>query len=121
MHGKDAKMKELGKKGESLAEKYLEKQGFKILAKNYRCPLGEIDIIAKEQDTIVFIEVKTRHSDFIAEPFESVGRKKQMKLRNLAEHYLAEKDWENCEIRFDVLSIVSSDRDEKIEHIKNAF
>ncbi|MEO0091118.1 MAG: YraN family protein [candidate division WOR-3 bacterium] len=112
-------MLKLGKQGELLAEKYLRNLGFKILDKNYRCPLGEIDIIAQDKNTIVFVEVKTRRSDFLAEPFESIGRKKQMKLRDLAEYYLAQKGYEDYEIRFDVLSIISSKQ--KIEHIRDAF
>ncbi len=114
-------MLKLGKQGELFAEKYLRKNRFKILDKNYRCSLGEIDVVAREKDTIVFIEVKTRSSDFIAEPFESVGKKKQEKLRNLAEYYLAQKGYENYEIRFDVLSIVYEDKEFRIEHIRNAF
>jgi putative endonuclease len=111
----------LGKQGENLAVKYLKSQGFKILDKNFRCQFGEIDIIANEKDTIVFVEVKTRRSADIVEPFESVGRKKQEKIRALAEYYLQDKDYTECEIRFDVLSIVSDKKEQKIEHIVNAF
>lgn len=114
-------MGSLGKDGEAWAEKYLKSNGFKILAKNYRCSLGEIDIVAKEKDAIVFIEVKTRRSADITQPFESVGARKQAKIRALAEYYLQEKDCAECEIRFDVLSIISYGKDKQIEHIRNAF
>lgn len=114
-------MHSLGKQGEDWAVKYLKSNGFKILDKNYRCSFGEIDIVAKEKDTIVFIEVKTRKSAELIEPFESVGKKKQAKIRNLAEYYLQEKEYFDCEIRFDVLSITSKDKETQIEHIKNAF
>lgn len=114
-------MSPLGKDGEGLAVKYLKSNGFKILNKNFRCAIGEIDIVAKEKDTIVFIEVKTRKSDDFTEPFESIGKRKQNKIRNLAEYYLQEKDCSDCEIRFDVLSIVSDGQNNKIEHITNAF
>lgn len=111
----------LGKDGETWAAKYLKSNGFKILDKNYRCSLGEIDIIAKEKDTIVFVEVKTRQSDEFTEPFQSVGARKQAKIRALAEYYLQEKNCSECEIRIDVLSIVSHGKDRQIEHIRNAF
>ncbi|MCX8015284.1 MAG: YraN family protein, partial [candidate division WOR-3 bacterium] len=78
---------QLGQAGEKIAIKYLKKQGYKILAQNYRCPIGEIDIIAQDKEAIVFVEVKTRQSDYLTKPFESVGQKKQEKLRSLAEYY----------------------------------
>ena len=114
-------MPSLGKNGEDYAIDYLRSNRFKILNRNYRCSLGEIDIIAKEKDTIVFVEVKTRKSDDYTEPFESVGKKKQAKIRDLALYYLQEKDCSDCEIRFDVLSIIIDGQDKKVEHIKNAF
>lgn len=114
-------MSSLGKEGENLAVNYLKSNGFKILDKNFRCSFGEIDIVAKEKEAIVFIEVKTRKSAGIVEPFESVGKRKQGKIRDLAEYYLQEKDCSDCEIRFDVLSIVSDGQNKKIEHITNAF
>jgi putative endonuclease len=114
-------MRSLGKDGEDWAVKYLKSNGFKILDKNFRCQIGEIDIVAKDKNTIVFVEVKTRKTDEFAEPFESVGKRKQAKIRDLAEYYLQEKDYSDCEIRFDVLSIVSDGSDKKIEHITNAF
>lgn len=114
-------MDSLGRHGEALAVKYLKKLSYKILERNYRCPLGEIDIIAKDKNTIVFVEVKTRKSNEIIEPFESIGQKKQAKLRSLAEFYLQEKEIADCETRFDVLSIVQTDKENEIEHIINAF
>jgi putative endonuclease len=114
-------MTSLGKDGEELAVKYLKSKGYKILDKNYRCSLGEIDVVVKEKDMIVFVEVKTRKSDEFAEPFESVGVRKQAKLRSLAEFYLQEKDYLDREIRFDVLSITVNDKETNIEHIKDAF
>jgi putative endonuclease len=114
-------MHSLGKDGEQIAVKYLKSNGFKILDTNFRCAIGEIDIVAKEKDIIVFIEVKTRQSDTFTEPFESVGKRKQAKIKDLAEHYMQDKDYLDCDIRFDVLSITAKDKDTKIEHIKDAF
>ncbi len=111
----------LGKTGEELAVKYLKSNKYKILDKNFRCAIGELDIVAKDKGVIVFVEVKTRRSAHLAEPFESVGRKKQEKIRAVAEYYLQEKDYAECEARFDVLSIVSDAKENRIEHIKDAF
>ncbi len=104
-----------------MAAKYLKSNGFKILDTNFRCAIGEIDIVAKEKDAIVFIEVKTRKSDNLAGPFESIGKRKQNKIRDLAEYYIQEKDYSDCEIKFDVLSIVRDGQNNKIEYIANAF
>jgi putative endonuclease len=111
----------LGKQGENFAVKFLKKIGYKILERNYRCALGEIDIIAKDKETLVFVEVKTRKTHKGAEPFESIGARKQAKIRDLAEYYLQEKSYSECEVRFDVLSIVLKDKEKQIEHIANAF
>ncbi|MCX8014420.1 MAG: YraN family protein [candidate division WOR-3 bacterium] len=114
-------MKKLGQVGEELAVKYLKSIGLKILAQNYRCHLGEIDIIAQDKNTIVFVEVKTRKSNLIVQPFESVGYKKQMKIKSLAEYYLQENNILNYEARFDVLSIVKKNNETLIEYLPNAF
>ena len=114
-------MKALGNKGEDVAAKFLKRNGYRIIARNYKTPLGEIDIIAKDGNTIVFIEVKTRTSNAFGYPFESVTRKKKDKLKKLALLYL-KKNAHESSARFDVISI-SSDKDMKmeIEHIKDAF
>ncbi|MCS7258016.1 MAG: YraN family protein [candidate division WOR-3 bacterium] len=114
-------MKKLGLIGEQLAIDYLKSLGYKILAKNYRCPIGEIDIIAQDQDVIVFVEVKTRKSDAVACPYESVGQHKQQKIKEVAQWYLEETSSENCETRFDVLSIVMKSPNPDIEHFREAF
>lgn len=114
-------MKALGNKGEDLAVIFLEKKGYKIIAKNYRNYVGEIDIIARDGETTVFIEVKTRANDSFGYPFEAVHNKKRLKLRNLALLYM-KKQGEEIPIRFDVLSIMYTDNGQKqIEHIKDAF
>lgn len=114
-------MKILGLKGESLAVRFLETKGYKILSKNYRTFVGEIDIIAQDGETVVFIEVKTRTNDSFGYPFESVHRKKRRKLRDLALLYL-KKQGKELPVRFDVLSIMLTESGTKeIEHIKDAF
>jgi putative endonuclease len=116
--------KAFGFYGENTAVKYLTKNGYKILEKNFRTIFGEIDIIAKEKDTIVFVEVKTRKSDDFVSPLESVDSKKQKHLIRAGLSYLkSKKIFEKVPCRFDVVSIVShdSDKNSKIELIKNAF
>ena len=114
-------MKALGIEGEDLAVKFLRKIGYKIISKNYKTQIGEIDIIAKDGETTVFIEVKTRTDDSFGYPFEAVHSGKRRKLRNLALMYLKRQGRE-LPVRFDVLSILCAENGKKkIEHIKDAF
>jgi putative endonuclease len=112
---------DLGKHGEDLAANFLKKLGYKILVRNYRVKSGEIDIIARDGNCLVFVEVKTRTSDSFAQPIESVGFHKQQKLRSLADRYLASHVFLDCDVRFDVVSIVQRGGRPEIEHIRNAF
>ncbi len=114
-------MKALGIEGEELAVKFLKKKGYSIIARNYKTHVGEIDIIAKDSNIIVFIEVKTRTNDSFGYPFEAVDKRKREKLKNLALLYL-KKQAHEYPVRFDVISIFRMDNGEKeIEHIKDAF
>jgi len=105
----------LGKKGEKAAVKYLKKNKYKILEKNYSCHFGEADIIAKDKDEIVFVEVKTRTSLYYGTPAESVTPKRQENYRRIAASYLHDVD--KYFIRFDIIEVL----DGEITHIKNAF
>jgi len=107
---------ELGKSGEELAEKYLAKLGYEILDKNFRTRYGEIDIIARDKKTIVFVEVKTRSGDAYGSPQLAVNFYKQKHL-SLAAFSFIKKNSLNSDYRFDIIAIC----DDKIEHIKNAF
>lgn len=107
----------LGIYGEKLALKYLKKQKYKILEKNFRCALGEIDIVAKDGEFLVFIEVKTRSSNAFGEPMEAVDFYKQRKLSKLAVYYQKLKRKLDVPVRFDVVDIVG----EQITLIKSAF
>jgi putative endonuclease len=114
-------MKAIGNDGEDLAIRFLTKKGYRIIAKNYRTPLGEIDIIAKDGDTLVFLEVKTRTSDSFGYPFEAVDNHKKRKIRNVALLFLKRMKEEPA-ARFDVLSISFGDNGkEEITHIEDAF
>jgi len=113
--------KELGKKGEEVALRFLKKKGYRILERNYVCKLGEIDIIAKEKDTLAFIEVKTRTSTLFGPPQLSVTPSKQMQLSKAALYFLKEKKLEDVKARFDVVAIILEPQGEKIELIRAAF
>ena len=113
--------KELGKKGEEVARQFLKKNGYRILVNNYVCKLGEIDIIARERDTLAFIEVKTRTSSLFGPPQLSVTPSKQMQLSKAALCFLKEKKLENVKARFDVVAIILGPKGEEIELIKDAF
>ena len=112
----------LGRSGESAACAYLETKGFEIIDKNFRCRLGEIDLIAKDKNMHVFIEVKTRYSTQCGQPFESVTYHKQQRLKKLAQVYL-KFNYRTVNIlsRFDVISIIYKNAKPEIKHIKNAF
>lgn len=115
--------KELGAKGEEIAEKYLTSCRYKILEKNYRCGrLGEIDIIASDRETIVFVEVKTRKTSEFGTPEESVNFRKQEKIKKLAYYYINRKRIKDVDVRFDVISIfIDKENNPEIKLIKNAF
>jgi len=110
-----------GKQSESIAVSYLKKHGYKIIEQNYRTKLGEIDIIAKEKDTIAFIEVKARRSAHFGNPKWAVTPKKQRKISMVALLYLKTTGQSSAKARFDVVSVISSHDNQKIEIIKNAF
>ena len=117
-------MKQLGKTGESIAIKYLIKKKYTIIDKNYRNALGEIDIIAKFKEEIIFIEVKTRKSRRYGYPEEAVNISKQKKIIKTASWYIARKGFKGNNFRFDVILIdfySDKSKKEKIKHIKNAF
>jgi putative endonuclease len=110
----------LGIKGEEIAVKFLKKIGYQIISRNYKTPIGEIDIIAKDGDTVVFVEVKTRESITYGRPFESVNRFKKKKINNVALLYL-KKFRETPPARFDVVSICFVNGKPHCELIKDAF
>ena len=110
-----------GKLGEELAVAYLQRAGYRILAQNFRCLHGEVDIIAEDGDIIVFVEVKSRKSEMFGEPQEAVGLEKQKKLSRISLHYLQQKRLETCNARFDVVAVKLLPDGTRIELIRNAF
>ncbi|MDY3954931.1 MAG: YraN family protein [Anaerovoracaceae bacterium] len=117
----DSMSKYLGKWGETAAAKYLERQGLVIVERNYRCRLGEIDLIAKDGSDWVFIEVKTRRSMIYGHPCEAVTGKKQGHVRCAAEHYALTHDLFGKNLRIDVVEILKTNEGSWLNHIKNAF
>ncbi len=112
---------ELGKFGEELARDFLLEKGYEILAENYRTPLGEIDLVVKEGNTIVFVEVRTRSSKIFGTPLESITPRKQERLIRLAIHFCVNYSLYSQNFRFDVIGIFTNKYESKIEHIMNAF
>ena len=110
--------KAIGSKWEAAARDYIKMCGYEILYCNYKCSIGEVDIIAKEEKTIVFIEVKFRSSGSYGTAVEAVDNMKQQKIRHVAAHFLMTTyHTESIPCRFDVLGFDK----EKITYIKNAF
>ncbi len=112
----------LGKHGERLAAHHLMTRGYTILNTNWRCQLGEIDIIAQYDQILVFVEVRTRHAPTPDMAFESITRRKQDKLATLAETYLNQHELENQSWRIDVIAIaVLPNGKTIIEHAEDAL
>lgn len=114
--------KEIGQNGEHLAKIYLENKGYAIIEQNWRYKKAEIDIIAKKDSILIFIEVKTRSYDFYGKPEESVDAKKEALIMDAAQRYMEYIGY-NWEIRFDILSLIldKSLKPSKIEHFEDAF
>ena len=111
----------LGKLGESLAVEELERRGYAILARRYRTGHGEIDIVAEEDETLVFVEVKARTTDECGFAVESVTRWKQLQLASMAEEYLALNHVANRACRFDVVAIDDVDTEPVLTVYQDAF
>ena len=110
-----------GRQSEELAVNQLKKLGYKIIERNYRTKLGEIDIIAKDGRSLVFVEVKARHSHRFGHPKLAVTIKKQKKISMAALSYLKSTNQLNCKARFDVVAITAGNKHPQIEIVRNAF
>lgn len=112
--------KELGDKGEVIAANYLEKEGFRIEARNYRYCRNEVDIIARKENLLVFVEVKTRTSTYFGYPEESVTDRKADLIMEAADNYIQENDWQG-NIRFDIIAIEFQPNQHQVHHFPDAF
>ena len=112
---------ELGELGEKLALKKIKGLGYKKIVRNYRCTLGEVDLIARDGDTLVFIEIKTRKGKSIAYAKEAVDAKKKRQLSKVALAYLKSNNCYGVKARFDVVAVSLAGDKPQIEVIQNAF
>ena len=111
-----------GQAGESAAEEYLRRKGYRIVARNLRSPVGELDLVAEDGRVLVFVEVKARRTDAFGGAIEAVHQRKQKKLIQLAAQYLARHHVKDRLCRFDVVLLQGTDAAvPQIEHIQNAF
>lgn len=110
----------LGNIGEELAVKFLVAQGYNILEKSWRFKHKEVDIIATDSQTLVFVEVKTRTSNYWGNPEEFVTKQKQRFLISAAEEYILQSDFDG-DSRFDIISIIVGEEEPQIEHIVEAY
>lgn len=110
-----------GRTGEDLAARTYETEGYRVLARNYRCQTGEIDLIAERGKTLVICEVKTRRTDFFGDPAEAVTPVKQARLRRLAAAWLGDNPAPGRTLRFDVVSIVMGPDGTRVTRLEDAF
>lgn len=111
----------LGRAGEEIAAAGYIRDGYRIVARNFRCGQGEIDIIATNGRTLVFCEVKTRSTDFFGDPSEAVTPVKQARLRRLAAAWLSQNPARGKELRFDVVSVVVDRGRTRVTRLEDAF
>jgi len=111
----------VGTKGEALALEYLKRQGYEIVQTNFRFDRAEIDIIAREKDTLVFVEVKMRRGNSVGEPEDAITLRKRDQIQKAAEGYLYESNFHDADCRFDVISIKQRGQGTEISHLKDVF
>ena len=110
-----------GDLGEEIARRYLARKGYRIVERNYRTRRGELDLIARQDDTLVVVEVKLRRTTSYGDPLDAVTPRKQRSIRLMAEEYLSERDPNYGELRFDVLGILLLAGRPEITHVEDAF
>jgi putative endonuclease len=113
--------RERGQLGEREAERFLSAQRYTIIARNYRCPFGEVDLIAVDRQTIVFVEVRTHTGETFGDPLASVNARKQRQIAKAALQYLSRNHLFDREARFDVIGIRWEAGHPHLTHVKGAF
>ena len=111
----------LGRQGEDAAAAFLQDHGYEILARNFRTPRGEIDIIARWEQSVIFVEVKTRRTERFGRPAAAVGYQKQQKIIQSARWFLRQRHLEECLCRFDVLEVYAAGKNWRFRHLQGAF
>ena len=117
---KMAEHNKLGKEGEEIACALLRDKGYQIVDRNWRFGKLELDIIAKKNDTLIVVEVKTRANDYYGDPEDFVPRSKQRHIIKAANEYIMQKDV-NLETRFDIIAILVDGKEKTVKHLENAF
>ncbi len=112
---------QIGRKGEKLAEKFLSKKGLKTLCRNFNCKTGEIDLVMTDSDSIVFVEVKTRANEDIAEAESSITPAKKKRMARAARYFLTINNIEDRPTRFDVVIVLQTTDKPQIRYYENAF
>ena len=115
-----AQHNQLGKQGEDAAVAFLQTKGHRILARNYRFGRAEIDIVSTDKDMVVFIEVKTRSTEYFGYPEEAVDKKKRAAMRKAAREFMYQNKLDSP-VRFDIISILNQNKKFEILHIPDAF
>jgi putative endonuclease len=113
---------QLGRAGERLAEQFLTKHGLKLVARNHGTPVGEIDLIMRDRETVVFVEVKTRRDRNLADPEDAVRPDKQRRMSKAARWFIHDKRWDDKPCRFDIVAVLLPESGPpEIEHFPDAF
>lgn len=113
---------QLGREGERLAERFLKQRGLKTIARHFSTPVGELDLIMRDGDTVVFAEVKTRRDRKYADPQDAVRADKQRRMTRAARWFIHRKRWDDKPCRFDIVAVTRSpDGEAEIEHFPDAF
>jgi putative endonuclease len=116
-----AERQQLGAAGERAAERCVRQRGYAILARNYRCRLGEVDLVALDGRTVVFIEVKTRCGTLVDAALDAVDSRKQRQIARVAEHYVTTHRLEDRDVRFDVVGVWRDGAALVCELVQDAF
>lgn len=111
----------LGKYGEDRAAEYLLDRGYQIIDRNWRCSVGEIDLVAKENDRFVFVEVKTRNGGGFGHPFEAITEQKVQRMRRLVAAWCESKGAAGAKVRLDAIAVLVRGGRVAIEHLKQVF
>jgi putative endonuclease len=112
---------ELGRRGEAVAEAFLRTRNYTIVARNFRCRAGEIDLVALDGRVLVFVEVRSRRGDRLGTPLESVDRRKQAQVARVAQYFCSARGWHDRDARFDVVGVRFDVDPPGIDHVTGAF
>ena len=113
--------RETGRRGEDVAAAFVAGLGMRVVVRNFRCRAGEIDVVAMDGDTVVFVEVRTRAGTGFGTPLESVDRRKQAQVGRVARHFLSARGWHERSARFDVVGVRLDADPPVVEHVRGAF